>query len=205
VQHGWGGIPGRPSMAEIVKMGRPQAKVGSRSVASSTAMPAIGDSVISNTPNLAPKEYNKTVFASEVGHGAADKLPNGAVEVRSVPKDASSLDLLPSAEGTDVEAPSMSANAQGSSTPDANEDDIENDTNLEEGSTESLTTPGQVSASGKDIQSEYNEVASLLDEGSIEKTDDFQLNSLSFEHNQSKSKWALFVLPVFRHVVVQLI
>jgi len=86
VQHGWGGIPGRPSMAEIVKMGRPQAKVGSRSVASSTAMPAIGDSVISNIPNLAPKEYNKTVFASEVGHGAADKLPNGAVEVRSVPK-----------------------------------------------------------------------------------------------------------------------
>ncbi|CAD6332746.1 unnamed protein product [Miscanthus lutarioriparius] len=185
VQHGWVGIPGRPSMAEIVKMGRPQAKVGSRSVASSTAMPAIGDSVISNTPNLAPKEYNKTVFASEVGHGAADKLPNGAVEVRSVPKDASSLDLLPSAEGTDVEAPSMSANAQGSSTPDANEDDIENDTNLEEGSTESLTTPGQVSASGKDIQSEYNEVSSHLDEGSIEKTDEFQLNGLSSEHNQN--------------------
>jgi hypothetical protein len=190
-------------MAEIVKMGRPQAKVGSRSVASSTAMPAIGDSVISNIPNLAPKEYNRTVFASEVGHGAADKLPNGAVEVDSVPKEASSLDMLPSAEGTDVEAPSMSANAQGSSTPDANED-IEKDANLEEGNTENLTTPGQVSASGKDIQSEYTEVVSHLDEGSIEKTDDFQVNGLSFEHNQSKSKWALFVL-VFLHVVIQLI
>jgi len=129
-------------MAEIVKMGRPQAKVGSRSVASSTAMPAIGDSVISNIPNLVPKEYNRTVFASEVGHGAADKLPNGAVEVHSVPKEASSLDMLPSAEGTDIEASSMSANAQGSSTLDANEDDIEKDANLEEGNTESLTTPG---------------------------------------------------------------
>ena len=175
-------------MAEIVKMGRPQAKVGSRSIASSTAMPAIGDSAISNIPNLAPNEYNRTVFASEVGHGAADILPNGAVEVHSVPKDASSLDMLPSAEGTDVEAPSMSANAQGSSTPDANEDDIEKDANLEEGNTESLTTQGQVSASGKDTQSEYTEVVSHLDEGSIEKTDDFQLNGLSFEHNQSKSK-----------------
>ena len=184
MQHGWGGIPGRPSMAEIVKMGRPQAKVGSRSVASSTAMPAIGDSVISNIPNLAPKEYNRTVFTSEVGHGAADKLPNGAVEVHSVPKDASSLDMLPSAEGTDIEASSMSANAQGSSTPDANEDDIEKDANLEEGNTESLTTPGQLSASGKDIQSEYTEVVSHLDEGSIEKTDDFQLNGLSFEQTK---------------------
>ncbi|AQK92436.1 uncharacterized protein [Zea mays] len=149
VKHGWGGVPGRPSMAEIVKMGRPQAKVGSRSVASSIVMPAIGDSAIPNTPNLAPNEYNQTVFASEVGHGAADKLPNVADEVHSVSKDASSLDMLPSAEGTDVEAPSMSANMQGSSTPDANEDDVEKDTNLEEGNTESLTTPGQVSASGK--------------------------------------------------------
>ena len=105
-------------------------------------LPAVGDSVICNTPNLVPKEYNKTDFASEVGHGAADKLPNCAVEVPSVPKDASSLDMLPSAEGTDIEASSMSANAQGSSTPDANEDDIEKDANLEEGNTESLTTPG---------------------------------------------------------------
>ncbi|AQK92429.1 Putative DUF1296 domain containing family protein [Zea mays] len=183
VKHGWGGVPGRPSMAEIVKMGRPQAKVGSRSVASSIVMPAIGDSAIPNTPNLAPNEYNQTVFASEVGHGAADKLPNVADEVHSVSKDASSLDMLPSAEGTDVEAPSMSANMQGSSTPDANEDDVEKDTNLEEGNTESLTTPGQVSASGKGIHSEYTELVSHLDEGSMEKTDDFQLDALSFEHN----------------------
>ncbi|PWZ16626.1 hypothetical protein Zm00014a_006339 [Zea mays] len=185
VQHGWGGIPGRPSMAEIVKMGRPQAKVGSRSVASSTALPTVGDSVISNTPNLVPEEYNRTVFASEAGHVAADKLPNGAVEVHSLPKDASAFDMLPSAEGTDVEAPSMSASAQGSSMPDANEDDIEKYANLEEGNTESLISPGQVSASGKDIQSEYTEVVSHVDEGSIEKTDDFQLNGLPFEHNQN--------------------
>jgi hypothetical protein len=50
-----GGIPGRTSMTEIVKMARPQAKVWNISVASSTALPAIGDSVISNTVNLAPK------------------------------------------------------------------------------------------------------------------------------------------------------
>ncbi|XP_008654854.1 uncharacterized protein [Zea mays] len=163
VKHGWGGVPGRPSMAEIVKMGRPQAKVGSRSVASSIVMPAIGDSAIPNTPNLAPNEYNQTVFASEVGHGAADKLPNVADEVHSVSKDASSLDMLPSAEGTDVEAPSMSANMQGSSTPDANEDDVEKDTNLEEGNTESLTTPGQVSASGKDLNGDVSTTTTQFD------------------------------------------
>jgi hypothetical protein len=77
-------------------------------------------------------------------------LPNGAVEVHSLPKDASTFDMLPSAERIDVEAPSMSANAQGSSTPDANEDDIEKYANLEEDNTESLISPGQVSASGKD-------------------------------------------------------
>lgn len=181
-------------MAEIVKMGRPQAKVGSRSVASSIALPTDGESVISNTPNLVPEEYNRTVFASEAGHVAADKLPNGVVVVHSLPKDASAFDMLPSAEGIDVEAPSMSANAQGSSTPDANEDDIEKYANLEEGNTESLISPGQVSASGKDIQSEYTEVVSHVDEGSIEKTDDFQLNGLPFEHNQSKSKSALLCL-----------
>jgi hypothetical protein len=121
-------------------------------------------------------------------------LPNGAVEVHSLPKDASAFDMLPSAEGIDVEAPSMSANAQGSSTPDANEDDIEKYADLEEDNTESLISPGQVFASGKDIQSEYTAVVSHVDEGSIEKTDDFQLNGLPFEHNQSKSKSALLCL-----------
>ncbi|CAL4901642.1 unnamed protein product [Urochloa decumbens] len=179
-QHGWGGIPGRPSMAEIVKMGRPQAKVGTRSVSSSTAMPAVGDSVISKTPSHTPKEYNRTVFMSEVGHGAADKLPNGAVEVYSVPKDAS-IDMLPPAEGTDVPAPSK---FEDSSTLDVNEDGIEKDTILEEGNTESLTMSAQFSASGKD-NSEYTEVAAHQDDGSIEKTDDFQSNGLSYEHNQN--------------------
>ncbi|CAN6341119.1 unnamed protein product [Urochloa humidicola] len=170
-QHGWGGIPGRPSMAEIVKMGRPQAKVGNRSVATSTAMPAVGDSVISNTPSHTPKE---------VGHGAADKLPNGAVEVYSVPKDAS-VDILPPAEGTDIPAPSK---FEDSSTPDVNEDGIEKDTNLEESNTENLTMSAQFSASGKD-NSEYTEVAAHQDDSSIEKTDDFQSNDLSYEHNQN--------------------
>jgi hypothetical protein len=35
-------------------------------------LPTIGDSVIANTPNLVPKEYNKTVFTLEVSHGAAN-------------------------------------------------------------------------------------------------------------------------------------
>ena len=196
VQHGWGGIPGRPSMAEIVKMGRPQAKVGSRSVASSTGMPAVGDSVISNTP---PKEYNRNVV-SEVGHGTADKLPNGAVEVYSAPKDASSVDMLPPADGADIAAPSK---VEDSSTPDVNENGIEKETNLEEGNTESLTMSGQFSASGKD-KSEYTEVATHQDDVSIEKTDDFHSNGLSFEHNQSKSN-QISLLSVFLHVVGQLV
>jgi hypothetical protein len=49
-----GGIPGRTSMTEIVKMARPQAKVWNISVASSTALPAIGDSVISYSSHLPP-------------------------------------------------------------------------------------------------------------------------------------------------------
>lgn len=185
VQHGWGGIPGRPSMAEIVKMGRPQAKVGSRSVASSTAMPAVGDSVISNTPSHTPKEGNTTVFASEVGHGTADKLPNGAAEVHSVPKDASPVDMLSPAEGTDVVVPPPKF--EDSSTLDVSEDGIDKTTNLEEGNTESLTMSGQFSASGKD-KSEYTEVATHQDGGLITKTDDLHSNGLSFEHNQSKSR-----------------
>ncbi|WVZ99719.1 hypothetical protein U9M48_044980 [Paspalum notatum var. saurae] len=183
-QHGWGGVPGRPSMAEIVKMGRPQAKVGRGPVASSTAMPAIGDSVISNTSNHTPKEYNKTVFASEIGHGTTDKLPNGAIEV-SVPRDATSVDVLPLVEGTDVEASSVSAEAQGSSTPDIKDGGIEKETNLEECNTENLTVSGQFSASGKDIQLEYAEVTAHQDDGSIEKTDDFHSNDLPFEDNQN--------------------
>ncbi|RLN24719.1 uncharacterized protein C2845_PM07G05110 [Panicum miliaceum] len=75
--------------------------------------------------------------------GTADKLPNGAVEVYSVPKDASVV-LLPPAEGTDVPAPSK---FEDSSTPDVSEDGIEKDTNLEEANTESLTMSAQFSAS----------------------------------------------------------
>jgi len=105
-------------------------------------LPAIGDSVIANTPNVVPKEYNKTVFTSEVSHGAADQLLNGAIESYSVPKDPSSLDMVSPAKGTDVEAPSLSDNAQGSLTPDISEDGVEKDTNLEESNTESLAIFG---------------------------------------------------------------
>ncbi|XP_062180533.1 uncharacterized protein LOC133884937 isoform X2 [Phragmites australis] len=185
-QHGWG-IPGRPSMAEIVKMGRPQSRVVSRSIASSTAMPAVGDSVISNTPSHTPKEYNNTVFASEVGHGTSYKLPNGAIEVYSVSKDASSFDISPPADGVDVAAPSMNANAQGSATADVNKDGIEKETNLEEDNAESLTISGQFSASGKDVQSEHVGIATHLDNGLIEETDEFQSNGLSLEHNQNSN------------------
>ncbi|AQL10317.1 hypothetical protein ZEAMMB73_Zm00001d048548 [Zea mays] len=104
-----------------------------------------------------------------------------------------------SAEGIDVEAPSMSANAQGSSTPDANEDDIEKYADLEEDNTESLISPGQVFASGKDIQSEYTAVVSHVDEGSIEKTDDFQLNGLPFEHNQNLNGDVSTATTLFDH------
>ncbi|XP_062232240.1 uncharacterized protein LOC133929487 isoform X2 [Phragmites australis] len=179
VQHGWG-IPGRPSMAEIVKMGRPQPKVVSRSVASSIAFPAVSDSVISNTPNHTPKEYNNTVFTSEVGQGTSDILPNGAIEVCS-------FDISPPAERADVAAPSMNTNAQGSATQDLNEDGIEKETDLEEGNAESLTISGQFSASGKDVLSEHTASPTHLDNGSIEKTDDFQSKGLSFEHNQNSN------------------
>jgi hypothetical protein len=166
----WGGNPGRPSLAEIVKRGRPQPKVASRSVASNTAMPAVGDSVISDIPSHTPKEYNRTPLASE---------PNGAIELHSVPKDASTVDMLPPAEGADVPAPSK---FDDSSTPDVNEDGTEKSPDLE-GNTESLTISGQISASGKD-KSEYTEDG----DDSIEKTDDFQSNGLAFEPNQSKLK-----------------
>ena len=121
-------------------------------------LPAIGDSVIANTPNVVPKEYNKTVFTSEVSHGAADQLLNGAIESYSVPKDPSSLDMVSPAKGTDVEAPSFSDNAQCSLTPDVSEDGVEKDTNLEEANTESLAIFGQFSASGNDMRSGYTKV-----------------------------------------------
>jgi len=66
--------------------------------------------------------------------------------------------LVSPAKGTDVEAPSLSDNAQGSLTPDVNEDGVEKYTNSEEGNTESLAIFGQFSAYGNDMQSEYTEV-----------------------------------------------
>jgi hypothetical protein len=67
--------------------------------------------------------------------------------------------MVSPAKGTDVEAPSLSDNAQGSLTPDISEDGVEKDTNLEESNTESLSIFGSFSASCNDMQSEYTEVS----------------------------------------------
>ena len=52
VQHGWGGVPGRPSLADIVKMGRPQVKSGGRPVAKNAGMPAVGGSVVAERKSV---------------------------------------------------------------------------------------------------------------------------------------------------------
>jgi hypothetical protein len=52
-----GDILGHTLMPEILKMGRPKAQVWNIFVASSTTLPTIGDSVISNTLYLALKVH----------------------------------------------------------------------------------------------------------------------------------------------------
>jgi hypothetical protein len=181
VQHGWG-VPGRPSMADIVKIGRPQAKLVSRSVTSTIGMPAVVDSVTSNAPSRTPMESNHIVTAT--------KLPNGTSEVH-LSNDVS-VNIAPIAEVSEVAesigAHSTNTNSEKLSTPDG----VQKEAYLEESmkmsdNTETMTISGQFSASVKEVESQQIANASLLDNGSVVKVDDFQYNLNSFEHNQSKS------------------
>jgi hypothetical protein len=181
VQHSWG-VPGRPSMADIVKMGRPQAKVASRSVASTIGMPAIVDSVTSNAPSPTPKESNRIV--------AATKLPNGTSEVH-LSNDVS-VDIAPTAEESEVaesiDALSTNMNSKSLSTSGG----VEKEADLEEAkkvtdNAEKITVSVQFSASVKEVEPQQISNASNLDNVSVAKTDDFQYNENLFEQKQSKS------------------
>ncbi|KAL6609447.1 hypothetical protein ACP70R_039416 [Stipagrostis hirtigluma subsp. patula] len=200
VQHGWVSVPGRPSMADIVKMGRPQAKVGGRSVASSTGVPAVVDStVISNAPSQISKESNSTVSPPEVGHDAADKLSNGATEAHSLSKDVPAVNILPTGEGLGM--------AESLSTPDGNEDGTEEDTNLVEnkdtsGIAENLSISEQYGVSGKEIDSQNAAIPNHLDNGSIGKTDDFQSNGLQFGYNQNSDEDMSATMKQFDHLTL---
>ncbi|KAL6848730.1 hypothetical protein ACP4OV_021313 [Aristida adscensionis] len=195
VQHGWVSVPGRPSMADIVKMGRPQAKVGSRAVATGGGMPSVVDSmVISNAPSQISKESSDTVSPLEVGHGAAGKSSNGAIEVHTVSRDASGVNILPSVEGLGV--------AESLSTPDG----IEEGTNLQEnknttGIAENLSVSEQYCASGKELHSQHTEIPTHLDNG-IEKADDFQSNELSFDYNQNSNEDISATMKQFDHLTL---
>ncbi|XP_044984382.1 uncharacterized protein LOC123451890 isoform X2 [Hordeum vulgare subsp. vulgare] len=172
VQHGWGGVPGRPSLAEIVKMGRPQAKPG-RPVANN----AVGGSVTANASNL------NTVLPSEGDRFTADNLPNGTIQAPSVPKE-DSVGILPLGQGSDVPegigAASANVSAPRSFTLEVN-DDVPGDANTFEQTKEisasnasGLTSPGPLSPSDK---------GTPLNDDLIEKTDLFDEHS--FEHNQN--------------------
>jgi hypothetical protein len=181
VQHCWG-VPGRPSLADIVKMGRPQAKLVSRSVASTIGMPAVVDSVTSNAPSRTPKESNHIVTAT--------KLLNGTSEVH-LSNDVS-INIAPIAEVSEVAesigAHSSNTDSKKLSTPDCvqKEADLEESMKMSD-NTETMTIAGQFSASVKEVEPQQIANASLLDNGSVVKADDFQYSLNSFEHNQSKS------------------
>jgi hypothetical protein len=181
VQHCWG-VPGRPSLADIVKMGRPQAKLVSRSVASTIGMPAVVDSVTSNAPSRTPKESNHIVTST--------KLLNGTSEVH-LSNDVS-INIAPIAEVSEVAesigAHSSNTDSKKLSTPDCvqKEADLEESMKMSD-NTETMTIAGQFSASVKEVEPQQIANASLLDNGSVVKADDFQYSLNSFEHNQSKS------------------
>ncbi|KQK04686.1 uncharacterized protein LOC100825596 isoform X2 [Brachypodium distachyon] len=187
-QHGWGGVPGRPSMADIVKMGRPQAKSGSRSAGISAGVPTVAGSVVSNASNPIPKDSHNTVLPSEGDHVTANKLPNGTVQVHSVPADDSFVDILPPGEGSDVPesfgAVSTNAKPAGSIIPEVNEVDFGNDDNFEEtkemsaSNASGLTSSGPLSVSDKDVPSS-NDL--------IEKSDNCQSDKDALEHRQDSN------------------
>uniref|UniRef100_A0A453A0L8 GBF-interacting protein 1 N-terminal domain-containing protein n=1 Tax=Aegilops tauschii subsp. strangulata TaxID=200361 RepID=A0A453A0L8_AEGTS len=178
VQHGWGGVPGRPSLAEIVKMGRPQAKSGARPVANNAAKPAVGGSVAANA-NL------NTVLPSEGDRVIAEKLPNGTIQSPSVPKE-DSVGILPPGQGSDVpegigaasanvSAPrSFTLEVKNDGAGDANEQTKETSASNATG----LTSPGPLSPSDE---------GTVLNNDMIEKTDGYLSDEHSFEHNQNSN------------------
>jgi hypothetical protein len=181
VQHCWG-VPGRPSLADIVKMGQPQAKLVSRSVASTIGMPAVVDSVTSNAPSRTPKESNHIVTATKLLNGTSDVHLSNDV----------SINIAPIAEVSEVAesigAHSSNTDSKKLSTPDCvqKEADLEESMKMSD-NTETMTIAGQFSASVKEVEPQQIANASLLDNGSVVKADDFQYSLNSFEHNQSKS------------------
>jgi hypothetical protein len=176
VQHGWGGVPGRPSLADIVKKGIPQPKSGGRPAVNKSGMPAVGGSVIVNASN------RNTVLPSEGDSVTDAKLPNGTFKVHPVPKDKSSVGTLHPEQGSDVPdglvAASTNANTPRSFTPEVNEDgtdSLEQTKEMSASSASGLTSSGQFSPSDKDVP---------LNSDLIEKAES---DKHSFEqHSQSK-------------------
>ncbi|KAL5202347.1 hypothetical protein ABZP36_013299 [Zizania latifolia] len=189
VKSGWGGMPGRPSMADIVKMGRSrgQAKPVIRSVATNTGVLTVGGSIISNATNHTSKNSQDTVSPSEVDHITTDKIPNGASDVRPASND-SSIDVLPPGEGLEVPE-SVATVKPGPPTADVNKDGVEEDTNFDEikemsaSDSDSLTSSVPYTASGTEIQSEHTQIATSLNNDLIVETDDCQPDGTAFEHH----------------------
>ncbi|KAG8069290.1 hypothetical protein GUJ93_ZPchr0005g14923 [Zizania palustris] len=171
VKSGWDGMLGRPSMADIVKMGRPQgqARPVIRSVATNTGMP-IG-----------------AVSLSEVDCITTDKIPNGASEVHPASND-SSIDVLPTGEGLEV-AESVATVKPGPLTVDINKDGGEEDTNFDgikemsASDSDGLTSSIPYNASGTKIQSEHTQIATSLNNDLIVETNDCQPDVTAFEHH----------------------
>ncbi|XP_062232169.1 uncharacterized protein LOC133929434 isoform X2 [Phragmites australis] len=68
-QHGWSGTPGQLSMADIVKMGRPQAKHSIKPVVTADRGYAGQYPSLPSTANQNPKQSASTVLPTELDHG----------------------------------------------------------------------------------------------------------------------------------------
>ncbi|XP_051210520.1 uncharacterized protein [Lolium perenne] len=167
VQHGWGGVPGRPSLADIVKKGIPQAKSGGRTAANKAGMPAVGGSVVANASN------SNTVLPSEGDSVRADKLPNGTIQVHPVPPgQGSDVPEAIAAASTNVITPR-------SFTPEVNEDvtgNLEQTKEMSANNTGGLTSSVPFSPSDKDLS---------FNSDLIETTDGYLPDKHSFEHSQN--------------------
>uniref|UniRef100_J3MA43 GBF-interacting protein 1 N-terminal domain-containing protein n=1 Tax=Oryza brachyantha TaxID=4533 RepID=J3MA43_ORYBR len=186
VKHGWGVMSGRPSMADIVKMGRPQAKPVSRSVASNTGMPTVGGPIISNPTNHTSKDQQNLVLTSEVDSVTTDKIPNGTNGVSPTCND-SSIDVLPPREGLEVPE-SVATSKPGPSTADVNKDEVKEDTNyknkdMSASSVDGPTSSGPCTASSEEIPSD-TQIATQLNNDLIDETNDCQSDSNAFENNR---------------------
>lgn len=189
MKHGWGGMPGRPSMADIVKMGKPQAKPV-RSVACNTGIPTIGGSVISNATNHTSKDSQDLVLPSQVNSVATDRIPNGTNEVSPASND-SSIDVLPPREGLEVPE-SVATVKPGSSTADVYKDEVEEDMDSDKNkdmsasNADDRTSSGPYPASSKEVHSEHTQIATHHNDLIVE-TEDSQSDGNAFENNRGRS------------------